>query len=77
MIASLLIHLMIVGEVNYKRDARSQLSYLDRNFLGILDAHRQLYPKSILRIAMVLALGLSVALVLGFTFIQSLQKYIP
>ena len=65
MVASLLIHGTMIAGINCKRDARSQLSYLNRDFFGTFDSHRQLYPKSTLRGAMILALGLSVAFGLG------------
>jgi hypothetical protein len=73
MVASLLIHGTMIAGINCKRDARSQLSYLNRDFFGTFDSHRQLYPKSTLRGAMILALGLSVAFGLGLTLIQGLQ----
>jgi hypothetical protein len=63
----------MIAEINCKSDARSQLSYLSRDFRGTFDAHRHLYPKSILRGTLILTLGLSVAFGLGFTHIQGLQ----
>lgn len=73
-VASLLIRAKIVANINLKRDSRSQLSYLDRDFFGIFDSHRQLYPKSNLRAAMILALGLSIVFGLGFTLVQALHS---
>jgi hypothetical protein len=72
-VASLLSLGTMIAEINCKRDARSQLSYLNRDFRGTLDSHRQLYPKSTLRGAAILAIGLSVAFGLGFTLVQGLQ----
>ena len=72
-LAGFLIHATMITAINSKRDAHSQISCLNRNFLSTFKLHRQLYPDSTLRVAVVLSLGLSVALGLGFTFIQSLQ----
>jgi hypothetical protein len=71
-VACLLIRVMLVSGINCKRDSGSQLSYLSRDFFGTLDSHRQLYPKSRLRKAMILALGFSVVLAFGFALAQSL-----
>lgn len=71
-VASFLIHVAIIAGINRKRDTRSQLSYLDRDFFGTLDLHRQLYPKSIVRRAQIISLGISVALGLSFALTQSL-----
>jgi hypothetical protein len=71
-VASMLINGMIVAGINSKRDFRSQLSYMNRGFFGTLALHRQLYPESILRGAMILALVLSVVFALGFALTQSL-----
>jgi hypothetical protein len=62
---------MIAG-INRKRDVHSQFSYLNRDFLGTFELHRQLYPESMLRGAVILSLGLSLTFGLGFTFMQSL-----
>ena len=72
-LAGFLIHATMITAINSKRDAHSQISCLNRDFLGTFKLHRQLYPDSTLRVAVVLSLGLSVAFGLGFTFIQSLQ----
>ena len=73
-VGSLLIRARMVDEINRKRGARSQFSFLDRDFLGMLDLHRQLYPESNLRIATVLGLILSVAFGLGFTIVQGAMR---
>ena len=73
MVTSILVRTMIITAINSKRDAHSRLSYLDRDFLGILKLHRQLYSESFLRGAVILSLGLSVASGLGFTLMQSLR----
>ncbi len=70
-VANLFIRAKVVAQINCKRDPRLQLSYMDRDFLGMLDSHRQLYPKSTLRIAMILLLGLSVACALGLAVTQN------
>jgi hypothetical protein len=72
-VASLLIHVTMIAEINSKRDARSQLSYLNRDFFGAFDSHCQLYPKSTLRGALIFVLGLTVVFGLGFALTQSLQ----
>ena len=72
-VASFLIHVAMIAGINSKRGTRSQLSYLNRDFFGTLDLHRQLYPKSTSRIALILSLGLSVAFGLGLALTQSLQ----
>ncbi len=72
-LASVLIHTTMITAINSKRDAGSQISCLNRDFLGTFKLHRQLYPESALRVAVVISLGLSVAFGLAFTFIQSLQ----
>jgi pilus assembly protein TadC len=73
-LATLLIRMMIIAEINSKRDARSQISFLDRDFLGILSQHRQMYPKSLLRKYIILTLALTVALGLSFTLVQNLRN---
>lgn len=72
--AGLLSHGTMIAEINCKRDAHSQISYLNRDFFGTLDSHRQLYPTSALRGVTILAIGLSVAFGLGFTLVQGLQR---
>jgi hypothetical protein len=72
-LASFLIHATMITAINRKLDAHSQISCLNRDFLGTFKLHRQLYPESTRRMAVILSLGLSVAFGLGFTFIQSLQ----
>jgi hypothetical protein len=73
-IANLLIRAMIIAEINSKRNAHSQISFLDRDFLGIFDLHRQINPNSQLRKYTILLLALSIALCLNFTLVQNLWK---
>ena len=73
-VAGLLIRAEMVAEINSKRDARSRLSFLERDFIGMLALHRQLFPKSNLRIATVLAVALSIAFGLSFTIVQGIQR---
>jgi hypothetical protein len=73
-IATLLIRAKIITEINSKRDPRSQISFLDRDFLGTLDSHRRLYPKSFIRVALILTLGLSVVFCLCITLVQGSQQ---
>ena len=73
-LAALLMRAMIIAEINCKRNARSQLSFFDRDFLGILDLHRQINPRSLLRKYMVFALALSVVVGISFTLVQTLRN---
>jgi hypothetical protein len=73
-IGGLFIRAWMITGINSKRDARSQISYLDRDFLGMLDLHRQFYPRSSLRVATIVVLCLSVVFALGFTFMQGVQR---
>jgi hypothetical protein len=73
-IGSLIIRAWMIAGINLKCDSRSQISYLDRDFLGMLDLHRRYYPKSALRVVTIIVLGLSVVFGLGFTIIQGSQR---
>jgi hypothetical protein len=73
-LGSILIRARMVAEINSKSDSRSKLSFLDRDFLGMLDLHRKLYPKSNLRIATVLALVLLMVFGLSFTVVQEVLR---
>jgi hypothetical protein len=72
-ISGLLIRFAIISEINSKRGARSQVSFLDRDFLEILSLHRQLFPNSQLRGFQILMVVLSVVFGLGFTLAQTLR----
>jgi membrane protein YqaA with SNARE-associated domain len=73
-LGSFLIRAWIIARINFKRDAHSQISYLDRDFSGMLDLHRQFYPDSTLRVVTILVLGLLVVFGLSFTFVQGLWR---
>jgi pilus assembly protein TadC len=73
-LATLLIRMMIIAGINSKRDVHSQISFLNRDFLGILSLHRKMYPKSLLRKYIILTLALTVALGLSFTLVQNLRN---
>jgi pilus assembly protein TadC len=73
-LTNLLIRAIIVEEINSKRDVRSQISYFNRDFLGILDLHRQMYPKSLLRKYTILTIALTVVFGLSFTLVQNLRN---
>ncbi|MGA3371695.1 MAG: hypothetical protein ABSC48_08040 [Terracidiphilus sp.] len=74
LIATLLIRAMVIAEINSKRNARAQVSFLDRDFLRIFNLHRQINPKSLLRKYMIIALALAVVLGLSFTLVQNLRN---
>jgi hypothetical protein len=74
MAATMLIRVKIVAQINSMRDPRSQVSYLDRDFFGVLDAHREYYSKSWLRAALIFALGFSMIFGLCFTAVQGLSR---
>jgi hypothetical protein len=69
--ASAYIHTAIIAAINRRRDADSQVSNFDRDFLGIFDLHRQLYPTSNLRKAFILSFAFSMICGLGFIFLQN------
>ncbi len=73
-LAAILIRTMIIAGINCKRNARSQISYFERDFLEILSLHREMYPQSLLRKYMVFTLAFLVALGLSFTLVQNLRK---
>jgi hypothetical protein len=71
MVATALMHVAMIAGLNSRRNVSSQISYLNRDFLGTFRAHRHLYPKSALPWILALTLALSIACGLGFAFIES------
>ena len=59
---------MVVG-INSKRKGSAQISCLSRDTFGIVQEHRQVYPKSNLPIAFAIALVMGMAGAFGFVLL--------
>jgi len=59
-VACLLIYYGMISGIQSKHDRNVQVSYFDRDVFGVIQKHRQLFPKSRLPAALLITLGISV-----------------